>query len=153
MPDEIAQSEPETSATPSSGANNYSRVPRMTYLIGLLIPAAIYLVLWIFYAMILGLRHDEALRGILTAIWGILLFIVAVYAMVLGIALAIKRFHDLDKSGWWILLMFIPIVNFFVQLWLLFGSGTPGTNKFGEAPVKRKLSDDLFNKLLTFGQA
>ena len=35
----------------------------------------------------------------------------------------IRRWHDLGKSGWFTLLMLIPLVNFLVLLYLLFASG------------------------------
>jgi uncharacterized membrane protein YhaH (DUF805 family) len=52
-----------------------------------------------------------------------------------SLAIAIKRFHDRDKSGWWVLISLIPIIG---PIWLLielgFLPGTPGTNRFG-APL------------------
>jgi len=36
---------------------------------------------------------------------------------------AIRRFHDIDKSGWYVLLMFIPLVNLLVLAELLFTQG------------------------------
>ena len=47
----------------------------------------------------------------------------------------IKRLHDLDKSGKWALLFFIPLVNIFLLLWLFFKRGTIGPNKYGADPV------------------
>lgn len=49
-----------------------------------------------------------------------------------SLAIQIKRFHDRDKSGWWVLISFIPIIG---PLWLLvelgFLSGDDGANRFG----------------------
>ncbi len=56
--------------------------------------------------------------------------------LVLGVILAIRRFHDLGKSGWFALLIIIPIVNFFVSLWLIFGAGSPAANGYGLPPAK-----------------
>lgn len=44
-----------------------------------------------------------------------------------GLAQAVKRSHDLDNTGWYIL---IPFYGF----WLLFAEGTRGNNKYGEDP-------------------
>lgn len=66
---------------------------------------------------------------------GILL--VALFAVTLwvGLALQVKRWHDRDKSWFWILIGFIPVVGFF---WILiecgFMDGTPGPNRFGPSP-------------------
>jgi uncharacterized membrane protein YhaH (DUF805 family) len=57
-----------------------------------------------------------------------------VYLLVLypSIVVYIKRFHDRDKSGWWILIALIPIIG---AIWLLiecgFLRGAPGPNRFG----------------------
>jgi len=46
------------------------------------------------------------------------------------IAVAVRRMHDQDRSGWWIL---VPIAN----LIFLFIDGTPGPNRFGPDPKGR----------------
>lgn len=42
-----------------------------------------------------------------------------------------QRFHDSDKSGLLILLMWIPLLNVALVLWLLFAPGTDGPNRYG----------------------
>jgi uncharacterized membrane protein YhaH (DUF805 family) len=53
-----------------------------------------------------------------------------------AIVVNIKRFHDRNKSGWWVLIVLIPVVG---ALWLLieggFLRGTVGQNRFGPDPV------------------
>ncbi len=52
-----------------------------------------------------------------------------------SLAIAIKRCHDRDQTGVWVLLFLIPVVNFFwwlINLGLL--DGTPGPNKYGPSP-------------------
>jgi uncharacterized membrane protein YhaH (DUF805 family) len=64
----------------------------------------------------------------LTLIYLVLLFWV-------GLAVHIKRWHDRDKSGWWVLTGFIPVVG---PIWSLIEcgilDGTPGPNRFGLSP-------------------
>jgi len=47
-----------------------------------------------------------------------------------------KRFHDRNKSAWWIMIAFVPIIG---ALWLLiecgFLRGTEGSNDFGQDPI------------------
>ncbi len=43
----------------------------------------------------------------------------------------IRRLHDLNKSGWWLLLSFVPLINLFFFLYILLGKGTDGPNRFG----------------------
>jgi uncharacterized membrane protein YhaH (DUF805 family) len=53
-----------------------------------------------------------------------------------GLALAAKRWHDRDKSAWWILITFVPVIGGF---WALiengFLKGTEGPNRFGADPL------------------
>lgn len=53
------------------------------------------------------------------------------------LASVVKRFHDLDKSGWMILTLLIPIVDFVFSIYLLFVDGTIGPNRYGEDPKGR----------------
>ena len=51
-------------------------------------------------------------------------------------AVHIKRWHDRNKSGWWVLIGFIPIIGF---IWTMvecgFLKGTEGDNRFGPDPL------------------
>jgi uncharacterized membrane protein YhaH (DUF805 family) len=51
--------------------------------------------------------------------------------LVLGIIFAIRRCHDIDVSGWWNLVLVIPLVNLFYGLFLTLKAGTEGPNRFG----------------------
>ena len=55
-----------------------------------------------------------------------------------AIAAGVRRFHDKNKSGWWILISFIPFVGSIIVLVLLIDKGTEGSNKFGNYPLKLK---------------
>lgn len=46
----------------------------------------------------------------------------------------IKRAHDMDYSGWWLLWGFIPLVSLIIFFLLFIGSGTKGRNKYGDLP-------------------
>ena len=49
---------------------------------------------------------------------------------------SIRRLHDLNRSGYFILLGFVPIVNFLLEIYLLFFRGTDGANDYGEDPLR-----------------
>ena len=53
------------------------------------------------------------------------------------IAQDVKRLHDGDKSGWLVVLLLIPIVNFILGLYMLFADGTVGPNRYGNDPKNR----------------
>ena len=48
--------------------------------------------------------------------------------------LAVRRLHDLNSSGWYVLLTFVPFGQLLI-LWRMFKKGTPTTNKYGEPPI------------------
>lgn len=58
-----------------------------------------------------------------------------VYLLIKGFAIGIRRLHDLNRSGWWILLYGIPYAGpvVFLGLFFLF-PGTKGSNRFGPQP-------------------
>lgn len=63
---------------------------------------------------------------------GIIGAVVSLLTLVPSIIVQIKRYHDRDKSGWWLLLMLLPVIGWiwiFVELGFL--KGTDGDNRFG----------------------
>lgn len=51
-----------------------------------------------------------------------------------GVAVSIRRLHDTDRSGWWLLLAFIPLIGAIILIIWLATDGTPGDNRFGSNP-------------------
>ena len=53
-----------------------------------------------------------------------------------ALAVSVKRWHDRDKSGWWVLLNLVPVIGW---IWMLiengFLRGTAGPNHFGDDPL------------------
>jgi uncharacterized membrane protein YhaH (DUF805 family) len=48
-----------------------------------------------------------------------------------GLAVSVRRLHDTNRSGWWILLWFIPLIGIIVLIVWWVQQGTPGPNRFG----------------------
>lgn len=71
----------------------------------------------------------------MSVVIGILTFVSYIPFVWSSIVLQIKRWHDLDKSGWFVLLGFVPVVNLICMVFLLFIKGTDGTNQFGPDPL------------------
>jgi len=63
-------------------------------------------------------------------------YIVAIAAIWPSLAIYVKRWHDRGKSGWWVLIVFVPIIGY---LWLLiecgFLAGDDGPNEYGPDPL------------------
>ena len=66
----------------------------------------------------------------------ILVLIFLIFMMIASLALAVRRLHDLDKSGWWYLLVFTIIGIIPLTIWFCF-KGTEGENRFGENPLSK----------------
>lgn len=54
--------------------------------------------------------------------------------------LVVRRLHDLDYSGWFSLLLFVPAVNLILWLMLLLMPGAARANRFGPAPTANSAS-------------
>jgi uncharacterized membrane protein YhaH (DUF805 family) len=52
-----------------------------------------------------------------------------------GIAVGVRRLHDTDRSGWWLLISFIPLIGAIVLLVFFCTKGTTGPNRFGHDPL------------------
>lgn len=102
----------------------------------LLVPVGI--ILSLFSATEAG--GESTLGGIFLIVVG--LIYLGVF-LIPGIAVQVRRFHDQDKSGWFILLGFIPYVGSIVLLVFMCLEGTKGSNRFGPDP-KDPYAEDVF---------
>jgi uncharacterized membrane protein YhaH (DUF805 family) len=60
------------------------------------------------------------------------LYWLAVLLPVLGVG--IRRLHDTNRTGWWVLLIFIPIIGWIVLIVFLATASDPGSNRYGPNP-------------------
>lgn len=64
----------------------------------------------------------------------LLLMLYALGVLLPSVAVTIRRLHDIDKSGWWILIAFVPFVGGLILLVFEVMEGTRGDNRFGADP-------------------
>lgn len=74
------------------------------------------------------------LNGMVGGVYGPLTLILVLALLIPGIAVQVRRFHDQDKSGWFVLLSLIPFVGGLIVLVFMCLEGTKGPNRFGEDP-------------------
>ena len=55
-----------------------------------------------------------------------------------SLAVAIRRLHDRDMSGWWFLLNFVPLIGTLILLVIYALPGTGGPNRFGPDPIRNR---------------
>ncbi len=105
-----------------------------------LVALGIVVVEVILFAVILGgaaLSGDpEQIAAAMGPVASVVILVFVVIATWISIAVAVKRYHDRNKSGWWVLIVFVPVIG---GLWYLiecgFLRGTVGQNRFGPDPV------------------
>ena len=105
-----------------------------------LVALGILVVEVILFAVILGgaaMSGDpEKIAAAMGPIASIVILIFVVVATWISIAVAVKRYHDRNKSGWWVLIVFVPVIG---GLWYLiecgFLRGTAGPNDYGPDPL------------------
>ena len=68
------------------------------------------------------------------------IFVLIFYLFVItwpGIAVSVKRWHDIDVSGWWVLIGLVPYVGWLILLVFNgFSRGSIGRNRFGPDPIR-----------------
>lgn len=79
--------------------------------------------------LFVGAIITEAISGF---IGGVVMLAGVIGAWMLGI----RRLHDLDRSGWWMLIGLIPYVNFIFSIYMVFFKGTDGYNRYGADPLR-----------------
>ncbi len=54
------------------------------------------------------------------------------------LAVTVRRFHDINKSGWFVLITYIPIVGWIGWLIWMCTEGSKAKNRFGKRDIKKK---------------
>jgi uncharacterized membrane protein YhaH (DUF805 family) len=75
----------------------------------------------------LGTFDMEAGVGLLGGLYGLVMLIPS-------LAVLVRRLHDTDHSGWWVLIGFVPLIGAVVILLFIIRDSTPGSNRFGPNP-------------------
>jgi uncharacterized membrane protein YhaH (DUF805 family) len=104
------------------------------FILGLTIFAVLWLTLFIALAATAERDHG---RGAPAAI--VLIFLLGMVAwlgvLVPSIAVQVRRFHDQDLSGWFVLLGFVPYIGWLVIIVFMCIPGTKGDNRYGTDPL------------------
>ena len=95
---------------------------------------AVFLLLMLAMLMGGGLEGMAQNGGFLAGPFMILFVVFWLAVIVPSIAVQVRRFHDQDKSGWFVLLNFIPYLGGLIVLVFMFLEGTRGPNRFGPDP-------------------
>jgi uncharacterized membrane protein YhaH (DUF805 family) len=106
------------------------RIRRLHFWLGLLGVGVVFGVIYSILASMSGMASGSP-NGVILALMGVL-YLVYLYVWA---AIMVKRAHDRDKTGWFVLIILIPLIG---AIWILidlgFLDGTQGPNKYGPSP-------------------
>jgi uncharacterized membrane protein YhaH (DUF805 family) len=80
-------------------------------------------------AIVVGRMHIYAVSILVFLV----MLIYALAAAIPSLAVAIRRLHDIGKSGWWLLLSLVPLIGLLLVVFACFDS-EPGNNIYGPNP-------------------
>jgi uncharacterized membrane protein YhaH (DUF805 family) len=104
------------------------RITRSTYWLKYILPVVVICIILNICSLIL--IKDGTNTGIITLFS--LLMLAIIYP---SLAISAKRCHDRGRSGWFLLLNLVPLVNIWVFIELGFLRGTVGDNQYGPDPL------------------
>lgn len=99
------------------------RAGRKEYWLFYLVNIALYL-LFVILTSIFG-------NGVLTLIISVIYTLFGLAILLPGIAVCVRRLHDVGKGGGWAFIAFVPIVGVFILLYFMIIKGEPNPNRFG----------------------
>lgn len=98
--------------------------------------------LFVLGAIVIGVTSNGSSQGgssVAGGIFGMLFILYFIATFFPTLSLIVRRLHDSDKSGWFILLAFVPFGGIVLLVFYCL-AGTIGPNRYGEDPLRRPAS-------------
>jgi uncharacterized membrane protein YhaH (DUF805 family) len=95
---------------------------------------------WMFFlvttVIFVGLGIIDVVTGTFSPAVGIGLLggLYSLATLVPGIAVTVRRLHDTDRSGWWLLIALVPVIGALVLFIIMVLDSHPGENRYGPSP-------------------
>jgi uncharacterized membrane protein YhaH (DUF805 family) len=103
------------------------RSRRMEYWYFVLFNIIVCIVLEVIDGLLFGTLDSGMGVGLLSGLY-------ALAVLIPSLAVTVRRLHDIDRSGWWILIALVPLIGGIVLLVFALLDSTPGTNQYGPNP-------------------
>jgi uncharacterized membrane protein YhaH (DUF805 family) len=111
------------------------RSRRKEYWMFILFEIILFAVVGLVAGMLFGFGDPgDPATGVLGGGVLIVIVLLALALFIPGLAVTVRRFHDQDKSGWFVLLGLIPYLGGLIMLVFMCIEGTKGPNRFGDDP-------------------
>jgi len=131
IPTKLDTANKEREHTLSNNKSSYfhnlfaGRLNRRNYLLG----NTFLFIIFMLFSLYVG---DESTPG-----YGLKFFVMWVFMSFFSVSFSVRRLHDLGKSGWLILVSFVPIIQFILWGYLFFGRGQKDLNLYGNPSEQR----------------
>jgi uncharacterized membrane protein YhaH (DUF805 family) len=91
---------------------------------------------WLFHSLaIVVLSFAAAAAGSMASIANTAIGVFVLGSIIPTLALTVRRLHDTGRSGWWLLLGFVPVIGGLILLFWYMLPSTPGPNRFDAPPM------------------
>lgn len=95
-----------------------------------------FVLFYVILAVIVGtFDRGFGLRSLAYGGMGLAGGLISLVLLLPSLGVTVRRLHDLDRSGWWLLVGLIPIIGGIVMLVWMCSRGTDGGNRFGPDPL------------------
>ena len=124
-----------------NGLNASGRVSRFWQFMWYLYTGSIFAILVIPTKIIEILYDYKIVVYFFSPFYTLIAAIYMIFAIISGLCTNIRRLHDRDNSGLWLLWLIIPLTAWFVCLYIVFVQGDSSVNRYGEPEISKKLNN------------
>ena len=89
---------------------------------------------WMFVLFNFVIAAALGLVGRVIGLGGALQALYSLGVLIPGLAVSVRRMHDAGRSGWWLLIAFVPFIGWLIALYFLVQPGETATNRYGPDP-------------------
>ncbi len=82
--------------------------------------------------LLAGVSYNE--NTTIGTVFGAIVVLYILASIIPTLSVTVRRLHDIDKSGWWYFVSFIPVIGGIWALVLMCTDGTKGPNQYGPDP-------------------
>ena len=100
-----------------------------------------FVLFYLIFTIVLGVI--DSILGIGEEGGGLLSGLFVLAMLIPSLAVTFRRLHDTDRSGWWLLIGFVPLIGSIVILVFMIQDSQPGENRYGTNPKATEAPESL----------
>ena len=99
---------------------------------------------WGLQGLSAAILFNDSLGVIIGGIFSWVYILYSLFVLIPSLAVAVRRLHDINKSGWTLFIILLPVIGVIMLLIFLCSDGDTGPNRYGPDPKQSAtLSDDI----------